>query len=144
MMLSTSPIRGRIPYRDDPLMLLYFLDQNAYPPEPNGMWVAGGRRADIIVRTEEPMDHLVVTAESPIATALTISIGGPALTTKLVPRIPTTFNVPANGVRGDRSYAYLLSTFSTAGFVPHLLDPHSDDSRFLGAQLRFAAVPVSK
>ncbi|MES1256727.1 MAG: hypothetical protein ABUS56_14015, partial [Acidobacteriota bacterium] len=75
MALSSSPIRARIPYRNDPLMLLYFLDQNASPPEPAGMWVTGGRRADVIVRTEDPMDHLAVSAESPIPTVLTVSVG---------------------------------------------------------------------
>ena len=32
VMLSSAPIRGRIPYGHNPTMLLYFLDQNAFPP----------------------------------------------------------------------------------------------------------------
>ena len=38
--------RARIPYGHDPTMFLYYLDQNAFPPEPPGMWVSGAGRAD--------------------------------------------------------------------------------------------------
>ena len=62
-----QPIRAHIPYRRDPLMLLYFLDTHAFPPEPDGMWVAGGGRADIVVRTVNRLDHFTMTASSPIA-----------------------------------------------------------------------------
>jgi hypothetical protein len=143
MALSSSPIRARIPYRNDPLMLLYFLDQNASPPEPAGMWVTGGRRADIIVRTEDPMDHLAVSAESPIATVLTVSIGADVVTVPLAPQRTATFTVRARGVRGLQSYAYLLSARSSEGFTPHLRDAASTDFRNLGALLRFRAVPVA-
>jgi hypothetical protein len=105
------------------------------------MWVAGGRRANVLLRTEDPIDHLAVTAESPIATALTVSMGAQPVVVRIVPGTATAFDVPVRGVRGYRSYAYLLSAFSSGGFVPHLQDPVSQDSRNLGALLRFAAVP---
>jgi hypothetical protein len=142
VMLSSAPIRGRIPYGHNPTMLLYFLDQNAFPPEPPGMWVSGGRRSDIIVRTVDPIDHLDVTAESPIRTVLTVSIGASAVSRPLTPGQITTFTVPARGVRGLRSYAYLMSASSSEGFVPILRDPKSNppDYRNLGALVRFAAV----
>ena len=74
--MLAQPLRGRIVYRNDPFMLLYFLDDHAFPPEPTGMWVAGDGRADIIVRTENPVHQLAFTAgPSPIATMLTISAG---------------------------------------------------------------------
>jgi hypothetical protein len=139
VMLSSSPLRGHIPYGDDPFMLLYFLDQNAFPPEPMGMWV-GNHRADIIVRTEDPLDHLVITAESPIQTTLTVSAGAEAVTVTMAPNTPVNFNVPVRGVRGFQSYEYLMSAKASEAFVPHLLDPKSGDYRTLGAQLRFSAV----
>jgi hypothetical protein len=138
-----QPLRARIPYRNDPLMLLYFLDQNAFPPEPTGMWIAGGRRADIIVRTEDPMDHLQVTAESPIRTTLTVSLGAKSVTVSIIPNTPVNFSVPARGARAQQSYAYLLSATSSDGFTPHLKDPSSADYRNLGALMRFAAVTVT-
>jgi hypothetical protein len=140
--MLAGPTRARIPYGHDPTMLLYFLDQNAFPPEPSGMWVSGGRRSDILVRTVDPIDHLMVNAQSPIRTALTVSMGGPSVTVSLVPGMVATFDVPARGVRALESYAYLLSASSSEGFVPALFDPQATppDRRNLGAQMRFAAV----
>jgi hypothetical protein len=141
--LSSAPLRAHIPYGDDPFMLLYFLDQNAFPPEPMGMWV-GDRRADIIVRTEDPIDHLVITAESPIQTTLTVSVGAEGVTVPIAPNMPVHFNVTTRGVRGLQSYAYLMSAKASDAFVPHLLDPKSADYRTLGAQLRFSAVTAAR
>jgi hypothetical protein len=143
VMLSSAPIRGRIPYGHDPTMLLYFLDQNAFPPEPPGMWVTGGRRADIIVRTVDPIDHMAIAAESPIRTRLTVSIGADEVSVSIVPGPPITFNVPASGVKSENGYAYLMSASSSEAFVPHAEDPASPDYRNLGALLRFQAVTVS-
>ena len=58
--MLAGPTRARIPYGHDPTMLLYFLDQNSFPPEPPGMWVAGGRRTDVVVHTNDRLDHLAV------------------------------------------------------------------------------------
>jgi hypothetical protein len=135
-----APSRPRIPYGHDPTMLLYFLDQNAFPPEPPGMWVSGGGRADIIVRTVDPIDHLSIEAESPIRTTLTIAMGAGDVTVSLIPPRVSNFDVPASGVRYLQSYAYVLSIRSSDGFVPHLQDAKSSDSRNLGALLRFRAV----
>src|SRR5438445_1466728 len=104
------------------------------------MWVCGGRRADIDVRTEDPIDHLAVTAESPIRTSLTISLGGSPKTVSLVPHRLVTIDIPARGVRARRSYAYLLSVRSSEGFIPHLQAPDSQDMRNLGAQINFRAI----
>jgi hypothetical protein len=132
--------RAHIPYRNDPLMLLYFLDQNAFPPEPTGMWVSGGGRADIIVRTNQPIDHLAVSAESPIPTRLTVSMGAGAVTVALTPGRVSTFAVAASGVHYVQSYAYLMSARSSEGFVPHVFDLQSRDYRNLGALMRFQAI----
>ena len=145
--MVAGPTRARIPYGHNPTMQLFFLDQNSFPPEPPGMWVAGGRRTDIIVRTDDRLDHLAVEAESPIATVLTMSMGAEPVTVPLVPGKLSRFNVPARGVlyeRYGRTHAYLLSASSSEGFVPVLRDPTAParDYRNLGALLRFAAVPA--
>jgi hypothetical protein len=121
-------------------VLLYFLDQNAFTPEPPGMWVSGSGRADILVRSEQPIHHLSVTVQSPIPTIFTVSAGGSNTSVALVPEKAVALDVPTYGVRGLESYAYLLSARSSEGFVPHLRDSQSRDFRNLGVLMRFTAV----
>lgn len=141
--MLAQPLRGRVQYRYDPGLLLYFLDQNAWPPEPEGMWTSGAGRADIIVRSVEPIERLAVEAESPIRTVLTVRLGARPVRVTIIPGRVWTFEVPASGIRGRSGYAYLMSTSSTEGFVPHLRDPRSTDYRNLGAQLRFRPIIAS-
>ena len=135
-----QPMRSPIHY-SNPGLRLSFLDQNAWPPEPPGMWISGAGRAEIILRAERPVRHLAVEAESPIPTTLTITLGGDAVTITVLPRKPVAFEVPAGdpvpGRYGDS--VYLLTTHSSDGFVPHLVNG-SSDYRNLGALLRFTAV----
>jgi hypothetical protein len=138
--MLAQPLRGRIEYRHDPMMLLYFLDGHAFPPEPPGMWLSGAGRADIIVRTEQPTHRFAMTAEpGPISTVLTVSAGGETSTIPIVPGKSASFVVPASGVRALHGYAYLLSAQSSEGFIPHLRDPGSGDGRNLGVLLNFKA-----
>jgi hypothetical protein len=96
------------------------------------------------VRTVDPIDHLVVTVESPIHTVLTVSAGARPVSVPILPGKPVTFNLRTRGVRGLASYAYLLSASSTEAFVPHMLNPASQDYRNLGALLRFSAVTAAR
>ena len=138
--LDTS-LRARIPY-GDPRLLLYFLDQHAYPPEPEGMWIAGTGRAEILVRSVFPVHHFKVTAASPIRTTFTVSAGAGASTVQIVPGTRAAFDVPAGeGVQGLNGYAYLISARSSEAFTPRLRDPNSHDDRNLGAQMHLQAVP---
>jgi hypothetical protein len=135
-----QPLRGHVHYGpyDENGFLLYFLDQNSWPPEPQGMWISGSGRTDIIVRTTKPVGYLVGELTSPIRTTVTIAMGSQPVTVQLDPGRPQTIRVPASGVRGLQSYAYLLTARSTGGFIPHLVDPANQDYRNLGAQLRFS------
>jgi hypothetical protein len=140
--MLAQPLRGRVQYGHDPFLLLYFLDQHAFPPESSGMWVSGSGRAEIIVRSVDPMDYLAVEAVSPIRTVLTVSMGAGEIRMDLEPGRPVRFDVPAAGVPGNTGYAYLMAVHSSEGFVPHARDPQSSDYRNLSAQLRFR--PVSR
>jgi hypothetical protein len=140
--MLAQPLRGRVLYGRDPFLLLYFLDQNAFPPEPSGMWVSGSGRAEIIVRSVDPIEHLAVEAESPIRTDLTVSMGRGEVRVSLEPGHVVRFDVPASGVPGSSGYAYLMTVHSTEGFVPRARNPESADYRNLSAQLRFR--PVSR
>ena len=137
--------RAHVLYEQNPIVLLYFLDERAYlpdrvPVEPRVVWVSGSGRSDIIVRTEGPLDHLKMTAESPIRTIFTVSAGGPVSRIPIIPGQVAAFDVPTSGVRGLRSYEYLLSVQSSEGFTAHLRTPSSDDMRNLGVMIRFTAV----
>jgi hypothetical protein len=140
VMLDTA-IRGRVRYGQDPWMFLYFLDKHAYPPEPEGMWIGGGGRADIIVRTVDPVSRLRVSAFSPIQTVLTISAGAETVSVPIVPRTRVTFDLPTAGsVRGASGWSFVLSARSSEGFTPRLQDPNLKDDRNLGVQLQLQAL----
>jgi hypothetical protein len=138
--------RARIRYGEHPTLLLYFLDEHAYTPEQVGsieqraIWISGSGRADILIRSEDKIDHVMITAESPIATVLTVSGGGSNQIVPLAPNTPATVTVPAYGARGLQNYAYLLSARSSEGFIPHLVDPQSRDNRNLGLFMRMTPV----
>ncbi len=142
-MRIAQPSRGHVQYRTDPGVLLYFLDQNAWPPEPNGMWISGGGRAEVIVRTPWPIEGIEVEVESPIHTTLTLSLGADPVSVRIEPGKVQTFVVQASGVRGFGDYNYMLEARSSEGFVPHLLEPANMDYRNLGAQVRFRPVMAS-
>jgi len=131
-------------------VLMYFLDEHAYSPERIdseghlGVWIAGDGRADILVRCEWPIDHLTITAFSPIHTTFTVSAGAGDASVVIAPGKESTFDVRAHGVRDYRSFAYLLRARSSDGFVPRLLDPDSDDLRNLGVRIRFTPVPAAR
>ncbi len=148
--MLAQPPRGHIPYGRDPDVLLYFLDTHAFPPEPvgktedgsrlYGIWVSGSGRADVIVRSERALRQLTVVAESPIRTKFIISAGAAETSVSLTPGTAVKLNVPTAGVRGFKSYEYLLSARSTEGFIPRLRDAGSPDNRNLGVLMRFQAV----
>ncbi len=135
-----QPLRGRVQYRTDPGVLLYHLDQNSWPPEPNGMWISGSGRSDIIVRAAFPVQYMQFEAESPVPTVITIALGAKPVRVALEPGKTAYFSVPTSGVRGFGDYCYLMTTHSSEGFVPHMLEPANMDYRNLGAQLRFRPV----
>jgi hypothetical protein len=146
IMLIEGP-RAHSWYND---VLLYFLDEHAYPPETidgaghTGVWVAGDGRADIILRSDWAVGRLRVTAESRVPTVFIISAGAGPLTIPIAPDKPVTFDVPASGVRDLSGYAYLLTARSTEGFTEHLRDPESKDYRNLGVLMRFTAIPAGQ
>ena len=146
VMLIEGP-RAHSWYHD---VLLYFLDEHAYPPEPinaagdTGVWLAGDGRADIIMRSDWAIDHLTMTLMSRVPTVVLVSVGSTQVRVPLVPDKAVTVDVPASGIRDLSGYAYLLTARSTEGFTEHLRDPESKDYRNLGALMTFTAIPAAK
>jgi len=124
--------RTRIAYGDEPPLLLYYLDNNAWRPEEPGIWVAGDARADIIIRTDPPVAGLEVSVQSPIENVATISLDGSTYHLDLKPNEIKTLDVPVTGVLARKVQNFVLTVETQAGFVPTLHDSESDDKRFLG------------
>ena len=123
--------RSRVAY-GDPTMLLYYLDRNAYRPEAPGIWIAGERRADIIVRTGPPLVEATLRLRSRVANTVEVSLGGATRRVDLAPGVPREVVLRPAGTYSRRTWAYLLSVRSERGVVPRLVEPGSRDSRYLG------------
>jgi hypothetical protein len=142
-MISDLPInldrtRSHLFYGQSPTILLYLLDENAWPPEVGGIWVAGRARAEIVFRTDHPIDRATLELSAPIANRVRVSIGAAATTVALKPGVPATVTLSAPGVYAHHSYGYLLTVSTADGFVPELVDPKSTDPRYLGVFVKLA------
>lgn len=132
--------RARLNY-GNPRKLLYLVDQNAFNPEPDGIWIAGDARADVLVRSDVFGD-LQIRLQSPIANDVELDAGGRSVRVRLEPGVSADVRVPAEWVQSQvGSAACLLSVSTSDGFVPRLIDPQSNDSRFLGVLLNFTVLP---
>ena len=136
--------RARVRYGQDPTLLLYYLDHNASLPEPPGIWVTGGRQADLIVRTDHrPLETVQVTLTSRVANWVKVELGGDSISVELEAGRPRTVTLKPSGVYARRSWAYLLSVEARDGFIPHLMEPDSRDQRYLGVAVRLDATPAT-
>ena len=140
--IALDGARSRVPHGSDPTLLLYYLDHNAYRPEPPGIWVVGGRRADIIVRSGPELARVTATLRSRVANRVTIELGGASQTVELEPGVAKRITFEPDGVYSRRSWAYVLSVEPDVGFVPRLVTPDSRDGRYLGVAVTLAATPV--
>ena len=129
--------RSQIKYGADPELRLYLLDKNAYPPEPAGLWTAGRRRADVIVRTTEKLSAMRLRLSTAVPNRVWISFAGQGTTVDLAPDTPMDVVVRRpEGVYSARGYGYLLSVKPREGVVPKNVDPGTGDKRFLGVLVK--------
>lgn len=147
--------RSRRPLTGDPPMLAYFPDDGAYSPEADGgFWLRGKSRADVILRgpvaglgagrfVSKTITRLVIDVQNggdPAGFSVSTGAESRTLSMKSAEVARVTLGMP-RGVpyhRDDNptSYLYVVSFRTTAGFVPFLDAPGSNDSRFLGARVR--------
>lgn len=129
--------RHPITYRTDPPLRLSLLDQNAYPPEsPLEFWVAGRRRADVVVRSRPRLASVSATLRSPIPNRVTIGLGGPETTVDLRPGVAVDVPLTPRGLHARGRWNYVLSVRPHTGFTPRLADRRSADDRFLGVLVK--------
>jgi hypothetical protein len=136
-----SSERGRIPFGERPQVLLYFMDNRAWPPEGGRVWIHAGGTAEIIVRADKPLRAVQITWSSPIPNHVSASISGNRAEADLTPPQPVVSRLlTGRGVKyTHNSRGYVLRLSADRGFVPKLIEPSSTDMRFLGAsaELKF-------
>lgn len=129
--------RHRIAYDTDPPLLLSLLDRNAHPPEtPLEFWVAGRRRADVVVRSRPRLSSVSATLRSPIPNRVTIGLGGREATVDLRPGVAVEVPLTPRGIHARGRWNYVLSVHPHTGFTPRLADRRSSDNRFLGVLVK--------
>ena len=137
--------RARVPHGNDPQLLLYYLDHNAYPPESPGFWVTAGRRADIIVRTDQRgLREVEATLLSRVENRVTLDFGGDRREVDLEANTPISLTMVPRGIYSRRSWAYLLTITARDGFVPRLVEPRSRDARYLGVAVTLNGAGASE
>ena len=68
--------KSRIKHGANPQLELYLLDKAAYAPEPAGLWIAGQRRADIIVRTGKKLSSMRFRLSTVVPNRVWVSFAG--------------------------------------------------------------------
>ena len=142
-MVNDLPVRlnaGRslVAYNTTPRLFLYYLDENAGLPEATGIWITGGARADLIVRTGEPLSALTVNLSAPTNNRVTVTVDGASRSVDLRGEGTAQLTFPVRGVLAAGGQNFPISVTTRDGVVPRLFNPHSRDARFLGVRLRLA------
>jgi len=136
-------LRSSVPYGENPRVLLYYLDNHASRPQGQGVWVLGGKRADIIVRSPVPVEAFEIVVRSPIANVAWITVSGTTDRIVLEPGAPVRARIPARPVTAQGGHNVLMSIAAEEGVVPQLAKIGSVDPRFLGVYIRFDAVAAA-
>jgi hypothetical protein len=117
---------------------------------PNGVWVRGGSRSQVVLVAERPLPVLRLTARSLVAeNVLTLDSGEDRVTVRFdseAKRIGTPIELRLEPVARDlgaffpgarHEVYYRFTLESTAGMMPARRDPGSQDYRYLGTFLDF-------
>jgi hypothetical protein len=137
--VMVDPGRGHVPFGNDPRILLYFMDDGSWPTE-EGFWVAGAADSEIVVRAGERLHGLMLTVHSPQPNVVEFDAGAGKQTLTLDRGETTKLFLPARPEISRGGFAFVVSARTERGFVPHLLDPASDDERFLGVDVKVVGV----
>ena len=129
--------RSRVRYGSNPELTLHLLDKNSYAPEPAGLWVAGKRRADIVVRTTQKLSSMRIRLSTVVPNRVWVSFAGRTTTLDLAPdqAMDVVVRQP-QGVYSDRGYGYVLSVKPEQGVVPKNIEAGTTDKRFLGVLVK--------
>ncbi len=145
--INTDTSRVRIWYGNsgagDPGFQIYYLDDNAYLQEADGLsfWTRGESSTQVLVKTDRPYRRLGVTLTAgPRATTATVGINGRRTSMHLAAGQSSTVQLalgagfPYKHDRETPAYNWILELSSSTGFVPALTEG-SGDRRFLGVRV---------
>lgn len=104
----------------------FFLDDNAYP-EPTGFWIAGGRRAHLVIARGRPALTLFV-RNAAVANTVTIEVDGTRQELALAAGEQRELPLAS----ADRRTISTLRVTSASGFRPSQTEPGNRDLRYLG------------
>ena len=114
---ADEPRRG-IPYGEDPTLFLHFLDDRATLAESATLQVAGSATAEMVVRTNVPLEAIELRLQSHVRNTVEAAAGGPAERAELEAGEPVTLRVATRGVYARPAWSYLLSFRTRADVVP--------------------------
>jgi hypothetical protein len=143
--VNTDPDRAHLWFGDsgkgDIGFLVYFLDDNSYGREADkSFWVRGGRRAELIFKTDTPIRHATFDLSTgPVPTDVEVTVGGRSQRLHLGATTSerVTFTMPPGLPFEKETHALVwnVSVSSSNGFTPIFYDARSVDSRDLGVRV---------
>ena len=144
--INTQADRVRIWYGDsgtgDPGFQLYYLDDNAYLKEADGLsfWIRGESRAEMILKTDQPYRALRLTLSAgAAATTATVEVAGKRVDVPLEAHQSGTVLLELGEgfpykKHGGPTPAWILEVTSSGGFAPAITEG-SADRRYLGVRV---------
>jgi hypothetical protein len=153
--LNTESERRRVPWyqvrdgKPEFAFFLYHLDHNSYLRGTEGgggnkLWVKGRARAELVLRTVDPLQEIIVTVSNiSRSNNVHVSVQGSGIDLSLGPNERKTlrFSNPQPFVYNylNPSCLYTVIVETSAGVTPRTQPGGTDDWRYLGALLEFEA-----
>jgi hypothetical protein len=127
----------------DPGFQIYFLDKNAFTEADKSFWVKGESRTEFIIKTDRPMQRLVLTLTAgSVPTTSRASLEGRSQEVQIAAgdsrRITFDMGTGFPYMKlddGKPRFVWMASISSSAGFVP-AFTAGTDDIRFLGVHVK--------
>jgi len=137
---NTNPHARRVPLTEKPSFFLYFLDDNTYlrETEQEGFWVKGGRKAEVVLRSMQPLETLILELENgPAPNRIRVKLGRSTFDKEMAKREVATWRVePGRSVYYEGTYLYRFTVESESGFLPRFVEGRNNDLRYLGVLVR--------
>jgi hypothetical protein len=136
--INTQANRARVWFGQSRRFQIYFLDDNAYAREDLTFWVKGRSTAELLVKTVEPASAIELDlASGDAATSVTVSRGWHSQRVDLAANATGHVSMPLDdGFPYVGTRVWHLSIRSSSGFVPFFTSSSSQDTRFLGVQVK--------